>query len=215
MRIRLNLDYLTYDDLRTRAGDFLRARPERTGPPLQIEEIVDLDMGIAIVPVPGLFDELEIDGFTASDLTQIYVDEAVYHHPVEHRYRFTLAHEVGHAVLHRDIFRRLQVSDLDDYREFVHGIDEGDREWLERQAYWFAGLVLVPPGALHERLHQEVSSPRLKHAIQAAQSAGLPRDEYLEHVCDLVCERIGRRFLVSSQVVEKRLRYDNLLDMIP
>jgi len=60
---------------------------------------------IDIVPMPGLHALIETDGFITSDLREIFVDEFVYQSRLG-RYRFTLAHELGHSVLHRDVFRK-------------------------------------------------------------------------------------------------------------
>jgi len=215
MRIQVNLERLSYDDIRHAADDFLGAHPHRVGRPVQIEEIVDLDLGIDIVPVPGLLDELDIDGFTASDLSRIYVDQSVFDHPNENRYRFTLAHEVGHVRLHAYIFERFQFSNLDEYGDFIEGMDEDDREWLEHQAYWFAGLVLVPSVPLKASFQQELASAPIQRGIRAAQESGLTREQYLEHLCSRISDRLARCFSVSSQVVEKRLHYDKLTDDIP
>jgi hypothetical protein len=215
MRIQLNPEHLSYDDIRRAADAFLGEHPQRVGPPVQIEEIVDLDLGIDIVPVPGLLDELEIDGFMASDLSRIYVDQSVFDHPNENRYRFTLAHEAGHVSLHADIFARFRFSNLDEYRDFIEGIDEDDREWLEHQAYWFAGLVLVPSVPLKASFEQELASAPIQRAVRAAQESGLTREQYLEHLCSRISDRLARHFCVSSQVVEKRLHYDKLAQEIP
>lgn len=215
MRVHLSLEYLSYDDIRARADEFRGTYPNRIGPPLQIEEIVDLDMGIDIVPVWGLMEQLDIDGFTASDLTRIYVDRSVYEHRIEHRYRFTLAHEVGHVVLHGKTFEKHRFSDLAEYKEFIGSIEEDDRDWLEWQAYSFAGLVLVPSQELEPAFSEQLADPRLERQIRAAQASGLARKDYIAHVSERVSERIARRFAVSTYVVEKRLEYDNLHDRIP
>jgi len=214
MRVRLDLEYLSYDDLRLRADEFLRTYAHRAGPPLQIEEIVDLDMGIDIVPVWGLKEEHDIDGFTASDLTQIYVDQ-VQQERVEHRYRFTLAHEAGHVVLHRGIFEKFHFADLEEYRQFVEGIDEDDRDWLEWQAYCFAGLVLVPGQRLEAAFREELEKPRVRAQIDAAKQRGMSRKSYLGHLCALISQRVARKFAVSARVVEKRVDYDGLHETIP
>lgn len=215
MNIRLNPNYLTYDDVRRIAGRFLKQYEQRIGPPVEIEEIAELDMGLVIVPVPELLEKLDIDGFTSSDLSQILVDESVFNHPNDNRYRFTIAHELGHVEMHRDIFARFRFAGLDEYKKFIEEVDENDYGWLEQHAYWFAGLVLVPSPLLNERFEQELSSARLKHSIQIAREQGLERNDYIEHVTKQIAEHIGRYFNVSSQVVVRRLGYDKLIDKIP
>jgi hypothetical protein len=74
MAERLSPPFLPYRDLRRRAADFLRTRHPAATIPVPIEEIVEFRFHIDIIPVPGLQDAFEVDGFIASDLTNITVD---------------------------------------------------------------------------------------------------------------------------------------------
>jgi Zn-dependent peptidase ImmA (M78 family) len=65
--------------------------------------------------MPGLHTLIETDGFITSDLKEIYVDESVYT-KWPNRYRFTLAHEVGHAILHRDLFRQRRFRSVREWK---------------------------------------------------------------------------------------------------
>jgi hypothetical protein len=59
---------LSYDDVRRRADEFL-ARHHSSGTiPVPIEEIVEFDLGMDIVPTLGLHQLLDVDGFSTSDL---------------------------------------------------------------------------------------------------------------------------------------------------
>lgn len=51
----------SYEDLRKRADDFLRTRHPSGNIPVPIEEIVEFDFGINIVPVLGLQREFEVE----------------------------------------------------------------------------------------------------------------------------------------------------------
>ncbi len=99
----LDRPILSYRDLRVRAADFLRTHHPQGTIPVPIEEIVEFKYRIDIIPVHGLQQAFEIDGFISSDLKTITVDCFIYEHR-PNRYRFTLAHELAHAVLHRKIF---------------------------------------------------------------------------------------------------------------
>jgi hypothetical protein len=93
----------SYEDLRKKADNFLREHHPSGNIPVPIEEIVEFVFGMNIVPVLGLQREFEVEGFTSGDLKNIYVDEYVYTDRPS-RYRFTLAHEIGHVVLHRHLY---------------------------------------------------------------------------------------------------------------
>ena len=81
------------------------------------------------------------------DMQQICVDGAVFE-DFPGRYRFSLAHEVGHRQLHADIYAQLQFSEIADWKNLIcNEVGEKDYGKLEFQAYAFAGLILVPPHA--------------------------------------------------------------------
>jgi len=91
--------YLPYDELRRRAEAFLERHNPNETIPVPIEAIVEFDFGIDIVPTPGLQNAFEIVGYIAKDLQSIYIDSYVFEHR-EKRYRFSLAHELAHRILH-------------------------------------------------------------------------------------------------------------------
>lgn len=78
MSDRLSPPILSYDDLRPRAGDFLRTHHPAGTIPVPIEEIIEFQLGMDIIPVSGLHDAFGVDGFIAGDLRSITVDEFVY-----------------------------------------------------------------------------------------------------------------------------------------
>jgi hypothetical protein len=68
----------SHEDLRRRAHEFLATHHPVGTIPIPIEEIVEFQLGIDIVPMPGLDRLIETDGFITSDLQEVYVDEFVY-----------------------------------------------------------------------------------------------------------------------------------------
>ena len=196
----LDRPILSYEALRRRAGDFLRTHHPGGTIPVPVEEIVELRYQIDIIPVPGLHEAFEVDGFISSDLRAITVDAFVYEHRPG-RYRFTLAHELAHAVLHRRIYQEHRFRRVEDWKRFQREMDEEDRRWLEWQAYAFAGLILVaaePLGTEYQR------------AARAATRVGLSLQKAGEVAQSYVADWLARRFEVSAQVIEKRLDKDGL-----
>ncbi len=124
----------SYEDLRKKADDFLHTYNPTGTIPVPIEEIVEFEFRINIVPVLGLQREFEIDGFISSNLKNIYVDEYVYTDRIN-RYRFTLAHEIGHIVLHASVFKAHQFSSIAGWKEFTYSLPDADHRWLEYQGY--------------------------------------------------------------------------------
>lgn len=97
------------------------------------------------------------------------------------RRRFTAAHELGHAVLHRDRMGRYRAD-----AAIVEGSDESDDQ-LEREANRFAAELLMPEEILHARASE------LKAAYGAC-----PRS--------VLASRLASELLVSREAVGYRLK---------
>jgi hypothetical protein len=191
---------LSYEDLARRADAFLQSHHPSGVVPIPIEEIVEFRYQIDIIPVPGLREAFEVDGFISSDLKAITVDQFIYERRPR-RYRFTLAHELAHAVLHGRIYQAHRFRRVEDWKQFQLQMDEEDRRWLEWQAYAFAGLILVPAESLRDRY---------RRAIRAARNVGLSIDKAGDVARSYITDWLADRFDVSPQVIEKRLDKDKL-----
>jgi Zn-dependent peptidase ImmA (M78 family) len=134
-----------------------------------------------------LRDLLEVDGFISSDLTCIRVDQFVLERRLK-RYRFTLAHELGHWYLHREIYAELRFGSVSEWKLFLEEVDDTDYGWLEYQAYAFAGLVLVPTGHLEAQFQS---------AANAAERIGFSRQGEPEAFYEYVIETLREAFEVS------------------
>ena len=196
----LPIQYLSYNDLRGFADSFLaRFHPSRTIP-IPIEEIVDLQLQIDIIPLPGLRQAHDTEAFITSDMSAIYVDDYVYSsHP--NRYRFSLAHEVAHAVMHQKVFRELAFTDLAGWLRSQQAVSAEAHGWLEWQAYAFAGLVLVPPDALRTQFDG---------AVAYVAEQGLSLSEASDAARRIIARVLARESEVSPSVIEKRLDKDSL-----
>jgi hypothetical protein len=70
---QLPVPILSYDELRVRAARFLDAHHPTGVIPVPIEEIAEFQLGLDIVPTPGLHKGFDIDAFISSDLRTIYI----------------------------------------------------------------------------------------------------------------------------------------------
>ena len=191
---------LSYEDLRGHADRFLGEHHPALAVPVPIEEIVEFRLGINIIPIPGLQAVHDIDGFLSADMAEVSVDQYVFENRPA-RYRFTLAHELAHLVIHGDRLREVAPKSIPDWKQFVRDLPERDYAWLEWQAYAFAGLILAPRTPLLA-VHDE--------AVQVARDAGIDPALNLEFARDYVASWIARRFGVSPAVIDKRLVYDGI-----
>ncbi|MBI2922028.1 MAG: ImmA/IrrE family metallo-endopeptidase [Planctomycetes bacterium] len=159
--------YFTQAEICRRAGDFLARRNASGEIPVPIERIVE-GMGVDIVPVPNLLRSFNIDGWTTHDLSEIYVDQHCYDN-VETRFRFTLAHELGHIELHAAVFKPFQFRTVAQWQRFVESVDIKQWEYLEHHANEFAAQVLMPSDAL-VRTHKGCSELVLRQLQNSAMS---------------------------------------------
>lgn len=178
------------------AQNFLRMYHPNGSYPTPIEEIVEFKLKVDIIPIPGLHKAFDIDGFLSSDRKSISVDEGVYENRPG-RYRFTLAHEIGHFILHKDIYEQYKFKKIEEWRRFIENFPEKEYSWFEWQAYEFAGLILVPCTHL---------AKRLKYHIKKIKTLGIQLEEIIQ---DRVIELLAKDFVVSREVVQRRLLRDN------
>ena len=139
----MNPSGLSLADVNRKATEFLQKYNPSGSLPIPIEEIVELQMHIALVVVPGIKELLGIDAFISSDFSQITIDEYAYEHYTE-RTKFSIAHEIGHSIMHAEWYKSHGPKNLDDYLTFHERINQESYKYLEIQANTFAGLILVP-----------------------------------------------------------------------
>lgn len=200
MENEIKIPVFSYEDIRNFADAFLKQHHPTKEIPVPIEEITEFQLGINIVPTPGLLRTFDVDGFTSSDLSNIYVDEFIYGNRPG-RYRFTLAHEVGHIILHKENYQKANFQDIKEWKDFINSIPEKDHGWLEYQAYSFGGLVLVP----HEHLVEFT-----KLCVNHIKEEGISFEENWDFAWDMIAAQLAKEFEVSTRVIEKRLGKDKI-----
>lgn len=191
--------YFSRDGIRARAEEFLRKHHPNGRMPVPVESIVE-QMGIDIVPTPGIQLVCDVDAYTTWDLKWICVEELVYlSRPT--RYRFSLAHELGHIELHAAILRPFRFHSADEWKEFVSSIDEREYRFLEFHANEFAGHLLVP------RLELLAEVEACKNRV-----LGILADPHADPDVfrALVAECVGQRFEVSPQVALRRIEREGI-----
>jgi hypothetical protein len=195
-----NVPHLPYDTIRARADEFAARYHPRGTIPVPIEAIVELQLRLDIVPVPGLRHHFEIDGFTTSDGREIHVDErAAEDYPA--RYHFTLAHEVGHLELHRWAYTPGAFTTVRGWKDYLNSLPVDVASRLEIQAHCFAGLLLVPQGALVREVDAAVGQINdAGHRLVDLWYEAWPRIEAV----------VAKTFCVSTEVVHRRIEYDKL-----
>ncbi len=117
--------------------------------PVEIEAIIDFKLDIQINPIKGMMSECGTDAFITPDWQFINVD---YDRYMDERYkkrlRFSLAHEIGHFVLHKKIHKQFNITVIKDIYKFYEELLERQYGRLETQANIFAEYLLIPKDKL-------------------------------------------------------------------
>ena len=199
------IPYYTYAKIGKQAQTYLTQYHPTLELPIPIEEIIELKMGLNIFPFPRLYKDHRLNGYLSRDRTTIYVDEIQYHQFNE-KYRYTLAHELGHYVLHRSWYEDVPYDSPDEFVRWRLSIPPEDIGWFETQGDWFAGHVLVPSICL-ERICRDVVE---KYRDQFAAMAVIPDD-----IWSYISNEVAEYFDVNPPVVEIRIKKENLSTKIP
>jgi Zn-dependent peptidase ImmA (M78 family) len=195
--------YLTLDVIKTIANNFLEKYHPECSIPVPIEDIIELKLNIDVILLNGLKQELDVEGFIANNLKKIYIDEWSYSNRI-FRTRFTLAHEIGHSILHKDLYKSLKIDTSEDWKFYFSCIDPREYSFFEWHANTFAGFILVPTKALNESFASVISLYK---------SEGYdPRELFSSEVAiGYISTYLSRRFEVSSEVIKRRLKNEGLI----
>lgn len=136
----------TTDELEANAAQFHR---RYCGDPLEIpidiEVILERDIGVDILPFPDLERQYSIVGMLSKDLQSnrpvVVIDENVMENQW-YRYRFTLAEEYAHSVLHAEIFH--EVRGVEEYQHLQQSLTNEEIWLMDRNARYLAGSLLIP-----------------------------------------------------------------------
>lgn len=197
--------YISYSEIGSRVDLFLRQYHPSFEIPIPVEEIIELKLGLNIFPFPRLYKDHGLNGFLSRDLSTIHVDEIQYNQFNE-KYRYTLAHELGHYVLHKACYDDLTFQSIDDYKRWRMSVPTEEISWFETQGEWFAGQLLVPTKQLIAVCHTVVA----KHQRVFKKLASIPDD-----IWSYISIEIAEHFDVNPPVVEIRIKKENIPNIIP
>lgn len=166
--------------------------------PVPIEIIIERDCGLDIWPEPGLRSIIRSDAYLATNFQTIYVDNNIY---MNDRYlrrnRFSLAHELGHFVLHKSLYSKFSFTKTKDYLEFIESFEPWAWDQVETQANIFAGNILMP---------EEVVIEKAKVFREELERKGSSdHDEYRKRY--RVIQRLTDFFEVSEESMKFRTDY--------
>ena len=116
--------------------------------PVPVESIAEHFLGYDLeITDEGLFADPSFLGGISFEISTIFVNASIEGH--EGRYTFTIAHEIGHHVLHRDLYDEL-VAD----RSQILCREEKQKPLIERQADRFAAALMMPRYILSDEVQR-------------------------------------------------------------
>jgi Zn-dependent peptidase ImmA (M78 family) len=201
-----------FDTIREMADNFRMKHTKNPDQiPVDIERIIEFELQIEIRPVDGLKAKLDMEAMLSRDLKVIFIDCHSYVHPsFASRMRFSLAHELGHYILHRDFYLESKFNSPEEWIRLLNGLDPSDLEWYERHANEFAGRLLVPVTPLIaevENLKREISQmediAKRKGITDAAELA--------KWKASAIANKIAGKFHVSPQTIDMRIRREKVV----
>ena len=179
------------------ANKFLTTYHSSLSLPIPIEEIVEQKMDIALFAVPGIKSLIGVDAFISSDFTQITIDENCFVKYPE-RTRFSISHEIGHLILHKDWYEKYGPKNLDDYLSSHDRMDGQLYKYIEIQAQTFAGLVLVPKDLLLAELKKKLGRVPSMESPEILASAVMDLPEIFKVSDAVVLRRLQNERIVKS-----------------
>jgi len=115
--------------------------PDR--PPVEIDLITERDLGVSIINYSMLREKYGIEAFLALGKKTIYVDQGLMDSDsYTNRYRFTIAEEVSHRILRRDLFK--DVEDVKEYFDALDKIRRFELARMDKDAKYLASAILMP-----------------------------------------------------------------------
>jgi Zn-dependent peptidase ImmA (M78 family) len=140
----------------------------------------------------------------------IFIDPAVKQD--EHKFNFTLAHELGHLALHRDIKIVHELNDDSDAETIHENYSfkkelKSDSDWLEWQANFYASALLMPDDIFATEL--TIIQKKLGYRVGKIYVDKQPCNQKSFYV---VVNLLSDYFHVSKSAVEYRISSLKLID---
>lgn len=147
-------DYLSKQEIKSLASKLLD-ESDCLKLPINIENIIQyLDLDIILID----FDD-DVECFLQMDFKHIIINENKFcSEKYQKRLRFSLAHEVGHFILHRSLIGFWNIDSIERSYSFFDTLGEYQYSVIEKQADSFAAELLVPDDLLkkeYKLLHKE------------------------------------------------------------
>lgn len=175
--------------------------------PLDLLTFIELELKLDVIPFDNLAHEFSADAAVLGDFSGFYIDGYIYDRLETatrsqlNRLRFSLAHELGHYILHQEKYQDAAVSDFDSMKDWLNH-HSGDKANIEREANEFAGRLLVPI---------EVLSPLFEKLAEGLDAIHGPHGwQNRNDLREQTCEHLSQKFGLHPQGISTRLHREGL-----
>lgn len=196
---RLEVLSLEKKDIRKLADDF-RKQYSINNIPIDVELITEKNLGLYLVPLKALRLNSSAEAFLSGNLEEIIYDP----HSPKVRLRFSIAHEIGHFVLHKEIISKINPESFEDFKDVQSSIPINILNIIENQAREFAGRLLVPREFLLNELN------KFKYIMKIIKY--LPSLIKFPLLSIFIIPTLSYKFSVSKDVIRRRLYYENIFN---
>ena len=198
----ISVPFIPKDDIFAEAERLVERYHPSMAAPIPIEVIVDRDFGMDIRPLEGLKRTIGSPAYTAWASRSIFVDDRMF--KVERGwYHFSLAHELGHIVLHPQLFQASGHRTRVEYEDFLSRLSEADRVRMEKQAQLFGGAFIAPTKTI---------TAVADHCVELARKEGVVLTLHFELDWPYILAGMAKRLQVNEQTVDFRFRELCLID---
>jgi len=144
MKNKIYVPFLDSHIIKEKADNF-RKKFWDASIPVDIEYVLDVKLKINVITIPNLKNLCPTHALITSSWDAIYVDNDIYNNErYLNRLRFSYAHEIGHYILHKELYRSFGINNIEGFYKLFEIITPDQYGYLESQANKFANYLLVP-----------------------------------------------------------------------
>ena len=172
--------------------------------PLDVELLAE-DIGLRLKLLPDIEQRYKQLAMLSGDLKFIQIEESHFlNKRYVNRYRFSIAHELGHWYLHSNLFKKVEYKNTSEWADFLCAIPDDEKGYLEIHANGFASELLVPTNLLIPKVREQTEN--IKAYIEL-----LPDADATDTI-DYIAPRIAPEFGVSEQTMINRIKNEKIIE---
>jgi len=195
---------IAFSDIRNRADNFRNKYWGSKDVPVDILLIAEEKLNIEFVPIMNFKANNDIEALLFDHGTKLAIDEKEYMDDrFLNRVRFSVAHEIAHIVLHKDLYDSFSFNTVDEWMDTLEALPDDEYNWIEQQANEFAGRLLIPQNRLEQSL--KAIQPQIK--LYKSNFPESDPNQLKEYVSSNLCKTFG----VSASVLAKRIDKENFV----